>query len=203
MKRSVVEIGKRFGRLVILEDCGSKNQKTIVKCLCDCGVIVIRTLYSLKRNKIPSCGCFSRDRFTTHGLSNTKEHKIWLSMKERCRNNPLYKNINVCQRWLNSFKNFYEDMGSRPADKHSIDRIDNNGDYCPENCRWATSKQQANNRRDNIFFTYNNEKLTIAELSSKYKITYEILRDRLIERKWDINKAIEVPVKLGNNKYNT
>lgn len=140
-------------------------------------------------------------------MSNTKEHKTWRRIKYRCLNKnsasyPLYggRGISVCDRWLNSFENFYKDMGPKPGPEYSIDRIDNNGNYCPENCRWATPKKQANNRRTNICYVYRGEKLTMSELSVKYNIKYEVLRDRLIESEWTIEEAIEIPIALGNNK---
>jgi hypothetical protein len=91
----------------------------------------------------------SRVRVTTHGLSHTAEYKTWQHMKRRCRVEPEYagRGIKVCERWANSFTTFYADMGPRPSPQYSIDRIDNDGDYEPSNCRWATASQQRLNQR--------------------------------------------------------
>ncbi len=142
--------------------------------LCDCGrEVVKRTCHVTSGNTI-SCGCAIKDRSVKHGHSRHQdksgEYRAWCGMIQRCHNenNPKYfmygeRGIEVCQRWMCSFEKFLSDMGPRPSSKHSIDRINNNGHYCPENCRWATKTQQSRNRRNVLVLTANGQSKTISE----------------------------------------
>lgn len=152
-------LGQKFGRLTVFSYAGlNKYGRACWSCRCDCGNEIIAIGKDLRRNCIKSCGCLqaeSRHKSTSHKMSHTPEHNAWLAMKQRCynSNNPKYKNwggrgIRMCQRWLDSFEAFFADMGFRPSPKHSLDRIDTNGNYEPSNCRWATEKEQNENRRN-------------------------------------------------------
>lgn len=186
-----VHIGDIFGRLTVIDfaednSCGQK----CFKCRCSCGNTVIVAGNKLRTGHTKSCGCLNKEitkkLSTTHGFSKTRLYRIWRSMLSRCTNinNSQYKNygdrgIMVCDRWK-KFENFKEDMYDsylKHIEKYgkkntTIDRIDVNGNYCKENCRWATQKEQANNRRNNHYITYNNETHTLKEWSEILGINY-------------------------------
>lgn len=155
--------GRRFGRLFVLDISKQIDEVTWWLCRCDCGKIKKIRYSSLTSKTSKSCGCLQKEITSKrslgnkygirHGKSHTSIHNTWLGMKQRCTNrkNKKYKDygargIKVCKRW-EKFENFFKDMGKSPSPKHSIDRINNDDNYTPSNCRWATAKQQANNRR--------------------------------------------------------
>lgn len=186
--------GIRFSRLVVIGRGETTNGgQTTWRCKCDCGSEITAQAANIKNGKTRSCGCIRKEQIsefntkskTTHRLCKTAEYRIWGGMLTRCfnQNDHGYANygirgITVCDRWK-SFENFLLDMGSRPSPKHSLDRIDVNGNYSPENCRWATSKEQASNKRDTIYITNNGQTKSIAEWSEDTGLPYQVIWNRL------------------------
>lgn len=133
-----------------------------------------------------------------HGYYGTPTYKSWSEMKHRCNSNiKRYKDITYCERW-NKFENFLEDMGERPKNT-SLDRIDNNGNYEPNNCRWADFETQENNRSTNKYYMIDGEKLTLSQISRKYKISRSNLANKIYLKKWDIYKSINYLIERGGS----
>lgn len=177
-------------------------------CQCDCGHALIVRGVSLQSGATTSCGCFHREKVgaanRTHGMSGaTPEYRAWAHMLRRCytpttREYRHYggRGIKVCDRWRESFENFYADMGPRPTADHSIDRIDNDGDYEPKNCRWTTAGVQARNTRKNVNLTFNGKTQTISEWTRELGFERETLRYR-IAKGWPVDLALTTPAAPG------
>ena len=203
MRKKINLIGKRFGRLLVLE-FSHKNKfgNFHWKVKCDCGKENITCGNSLTRGKTKSCGCLQSEIASKlskyhykHGMSGSSIHNTWLSMKQRCLDKkcPAYKNyggrgIKVCNRWLHSFENFYADMGDRPEGL-TLERIDNGKGYYKDNCKWADWITQQNNRRNNHLLTYKGVTLTLIQWAKKLDLSYPMLRVR-IYRKWSIERVL-------------
>lgn len=172
-------IGVRRGFLTIV-DIEKRNGDTVAKCKCDCGNMCYRSLSNLiMRNYNSSCGCHLGDWCREHGKSQTREHRIWRKIVERCYNVNCKaygsyggRGIVMCDSWHNSFIAFFNDMGESPGPEYSIDRINNDGPYCKDNCRWATIKQQARNKRDTIRVTINGITKPLAEWAEEKGVKY-------------------------------
>ena len=210
-KRRKDIVGKRFGRLTVLKMVDdTPNMKSPFLCVCDCGKEKVVSYSNLVSGNTRSCGCLfiettaklAKRTLTTHGMIHTPEYKTWHGIITRCTNEKCisYKyyggrGITVCDKWRESFVNFYNDMGKKPDGKYSIDRIDVNKGYYKENCRWATVEQQANNMRSNVFVEYKGKRLTLAQLSREIGISPAVIYcrwrngargDRLVrpKRRW-------------------
>jgi len=219
MAEAIDLVGERFGRLVVLERAedhickGGKDRKRRWKCICDCGNITYATTMDLRKGDTTSCGCRRQetlDEFTnrhkTHGMTNTRIYGIWKAMRARCTqpNYPQYhryggRGISICQEWLDDFMAFYEwAINNGYADDLSIDRIDVNGNYCPENCRWVTNDIQQNNKRTNKYYTYNGETHSIADWARILKLPYKQLCYRLYKG-WGFEEAVAIVRNALNN----
>lgn len=192
--------GQKFGRLLITEFVGRIKGKTKWKAICDCGNETIVSTSDLRSNNTKSCGCYVLESRIKHGHSRnhkiTPEYSVWISMKGRCynKNEKEYKyyggrGIIVCDRWLERFDNFFDDMGVRPSKKHSIDRINNDGNYEPSNCRWATTKEQSRNRSDNHYLSYGSVTMVLADWADLFRIDGRLLTYRV--KKFSFDKIVE------------
>jgi hypothetical protein len=187
-------IGQKFGRLEVQEFAGTnKHHQSMWNCICDCGNTTKVSIGALGSGNTRSCGCLQRE---SRSLSNTKHgharrgalskaYTVYRNMKQRCYdlNHHKYRDyggrgIKVCDRWLESFENFYDDMGDCPKGM-SLDRKDNDGAYSKKNCRWATNEEQANNTRGNKLITYGGQTMTLANWARSLSIARMTLYCRL------------------------
>lgn len=181
--------GQPIGECVFLEDDGRRNGNRYCKFRCHCGNEFITTMQKVKSLHTRSCGYLhSRElseRNTKHGFRYIPEYSIWLNMKQRCTNPKYYnyhiwggRGITMCERWLNSFENFYEDVGNQPAKRMGIDRIDNELGYYKENCRWANQKIQNNNTRKNRMIEFNGKRQSLSLWRNELKLNYIVAAKR-------------------------
>lgn len=177
--------GNVYGRLTVIEYVGIEKHEAIWKCRCECGKEVNVSGHNLRRGKTKSCGCLHDDNArnlsktnTIHGESNTRLYGIWTDMKTRCLNKNCNRyerygarGITICDEWINSYENFANwAKNNGYSDELSIDRINNDLGYSPENCRWATSYEQANNKSTNVYVEFNGEVLTLTQLARLYDL---------------------------------
>lgn len=197
--------GQKFGSLTAIKLVrGGKDNTFRWFCECDCGRHTYAQPHSLKIGKTRGCGYSAG--CTTHGLSRTPEYSTWTGMKRRCYspNHKSYKNyggkgIIVCDRWLESFENFLEDMGNRPEDM-SIERKDRDGNYEPSNCEWADNATQLENRSATVIIKYNGKTQSLKKWSEETGLPAPTIRDRMRKHKWSIEKALTTPVRKHNKK---
>lgn len=195
-------VGLKYGRLTVLSEAGinPKTRQRLWNCICECGGIKTTNQYSLINGYCNSCGCIHKEkmkgRIIKHGLTidNKKPdgYQVWSSMRDRCYNekNPSFKNyggkgIVVCDRWNNSFLNFINDMGQRLDKSYTLDRIDSNKGYFPENCRWAKWEVQNNNRVNNVWISHNGEKKTLSQWERHLGMSHNTLRGHLLRKSFE------------------
>lgn len=203
-------VGMRFDRLLVISplDERTKGQKRLWLCLCDCGKTSKVTTDHLNSGHSKSCGCLIADTMgvtmRTHGLSGDRssEYKAWSEMKARCGNpnNTSYPNyggrgIHVCDRWLDSYPNFLEDMGPKPHPSLSLDRVKVNEGYSPENCKWSTRLEQSRNRRNVPVYPFDGMQMTLPEWAEKTGINRDALYQRIYKLGWPLEKALTTEVK--------
>lgn len=186
------KIGRVYGNLTIVSFSHRDNNKIYWNFICTCGTMVTRRLDACGE----SCGCLNRK----YGDEiYTKEYEAWNGIKARCLNkkHKRYKyyggrGISICNSWLSSYHDFLSDIGRAPTPKHSLDRINVNGNYEPSNCRWATQKEQTNNTRANRVIEYHGIKLTLAQWCEKLKLNYKRTHQRICRNNWPIEKAFQL-----------
>lgn len=205
-------VGQKFNMLTVLEYAYTKNKKAHWKCLCDCGNISYPNTRCLTSGHSKSCGCLNYQPSTiTHGFSKTTPvYFVWKELRHRCTNpnHKSYKNyggrgIKFCEEW-NDFEVFYEwairsgykeERLTNGKNKWTIDRIDNNGNYEPDNCRWITNEEQARNKRNVIFITHNKETKSLHEWCEIFNISFNVVYNRIHRYRWDFEKAIYTPIR--------
>ena len=200
--------GNKYGRLLVLEHSHQDdNGKTFFKCMCDCGNIKIAHRRGLLSGDTKSCGClYLETRPITHGLSHTKSYKIWNHIKSRCFNidDRSYSDyggrgiiVHECISDVVMFHNHISKLPNAFEKGYSIDRKDNDGNYCicTDNLQWVTAKKQAENRRNTIWLEHNGERHTIVEWSKILNMSETAIRQRIDTLGWSVEKALTVPVK--------
>lgn len=198
-------IGQRFGRLVVKSFSERKDGRDWYHCQCNCGQTPQIQGKKLKNGHTQSCGCLRRElsavrcvNRATHRLTKTETYKCWSGLKQRCTNPKATgyaqygaRGISVCERWVNSFENFLVDMGERPAGT-TLDRIDVNGNYAQDNCRWASLKVQNFNKRNTRLIEFQGIRKPLAEWAEEKGLAYSCLYERL-KKKWPIDRALTEP----------
>lgn len=219
--------GQTFGRWRVVSYAGSDNgARWLCQCSCGSPPRVVATTNLMQGSK--SCGCLQREAAAetgktlhkrrrkvpcavkTHGMSKTPEYLAWNQMIQRCTNKNLRnysdyggRGIKVCDEWKVSFSAFYQHIGPRPSADHSLDRIDNDGNYEPGNVRWATDRQQRDNSRHPRRFLFQGEMLSVAEIAARAKVGYVTLWHRLVKLGWSIERATAEGDNRRNRKKTT
>lgn len=204
----VVELsGKKFGFLAVTSRAESRNGKAYWNCICDCGNETVVSGSNLRSGAVKSCGCLIRKEKDTHHLSNTRLYRIWRAMINRCYDKNYWaykyygaKGVTICDEWLNDFVEFKNwALSNGYSDSLTIDRIDNDNGYLPENCKWSTRKQQANNRSFCKKIEYQGKSQTLMQWCEELGLNYKRTHSRLYKCGWTFEKAISTP-KISRKK---
>lgn len=201
--------GRKYGKLTVIGIAGKgKDGRILWDCLCECGNHIFAKYNALENGRVKSCGCLKAERIgnlnKTHGESGSRLWRVWVAMRRRCnnKNDKDYggRGIRVCEEWDNNFSSFKEWAYEHGYDENAafmqctIDRIDVNGDYCPENCRWVDIKVQVNNSRHNHCVTYKDETHNLKQWSEILGVNYRLLVDRIDVLGWPIEDAFTIPI---------
>jgi hypothetical protein len=204
--------GKRFGRLTVVKRAFSVGKVVKWECQCDCGNITFVATAYLNNGNSKSCGCLQREKAhvatKTHGMNKSRIHSIWVNMKNRCNNpkNQAYKNyggrgITYQPSW-EKFENFYNDTKEGYADNLTLERIDNDGNYTKDNCRWATKAEQSLNTRHNKIVEYQGKTQTLTQWAEEYNVSLKLLSKRIING-WGFEDALlKPPEEIETYAYN-
>lgn len=202
-------ISQMFGRWTVIAYLGRSQWL----CCCECGTEKSIFTGNLSGGKTKSCGCFRDDQASkksrTHGLTKTAEYKVWAGIKRRCLNKSEKsyndygaRGITICKRWSDSFEAFLEDVGPRPSPQHTIERIDNEKGYEPNNCRWATRDEQAVNKRNNRRITFLGVTRVLAEWARLTGIHRATIEYRL-DHGWSVEHTLTTPARIGRNQFSS
>lgn len=206
------EAGQKIGQCILVKEDSRERVNGKIRryfmFICPlCGDNFVTQIDNVKTEYTTSCGCLAKkiwsEVHTKHGLSRTVEYRIWMGIKTRCndKNDENYckRGIGISPEWEHSFENFIRDMGKRPSSKHSVERINNDGNYEAANCCWATQKEQRRNKRTNVFIEYNGERKTLMDWSLAKSIPYSTLQGR-IRNKWSVEEMFSIS-SGGKNKH--
>lgn len=198
--------GLRFGKLTVVRFSHlDETNSARWKCECDCGgeaLVTTGELNRKQRSKLPkSCGCSqvqsAIETFSTHGMTGTPEYAAYHDMRARCYNPNVRefarygaRGVTVCQRWMESFEAFLDDMGRRPSGRHSLERKNVNGNYEPSNCEWVLTRKQQWNRRDTVYVDYHGERISLGELAAATGISRFALRSRIVTKGMPAEAAV-------------
>ena len=202
------EIGKRYGRLTVISfNCYLKKPHGVEKrfnCICECGGKTVSTMHNLRQGIAKSCGCERTKKLlarqVTHGKTHTKEYRIWQGIMRRCTDAtfpawPRYggRGITVCDRWRSSFQTFLDDMGCKPDGDYSVERIDNDKGYSPENCKWADRAEQSRNKCTNRWIEVEGKRLVMTDWAKASGASIGRIRDRIDKLGWSEVDAVSKP----------
>ena len=198
--------GCRFDRLEVIgktHGLAGKERRLLWICKCECGQTKLARSTDLVRGFVRSCGCLHLQAITVHSMSRSPEYRVWNAVLQRCGNPnnveyPRYggSGIRVCEAWQNSFEAFYQEMGPRPSSRHQIDRIDGSRGYEPGNCRWATPRENTNNRSNTRTILFDGENVPLSELAQRFGVPYAVFYTRIVKHGWSLERSLSEPCRV-------